>query len=110
MATNDDHYCCRACNGDGQVAVRGPDGYSSSLGTYFARDVVEQCDDCGGTGVALCEACRSPDIEVEEIGAGGIWCTPCWLREWERRQAAERAQLNVALHDGPSADDLDLPF
>src|SRR5690606_24232150 len=48
---------CGACVGKGYVI--GWDGAqeSMSLGGFYPREVMEPCEDCGGTGLACCTRC-----------------------------------------------------
>lgn len=96
---------CGACVGKGYVI--GWDGAqeSMSLGGFYPREVMEPCEDCGGTGLACCTRCGGTP-EVEDLGDGQLWCTTCWVEERDCR----RTRPAVVSCPSGEVDDDGLPF
>lgn len=105
---------CPGCRGRGTVTGQGPDGYSTATGAWYPTGEIEACDECEGHGNALCPGCKSESVDVQDLGSGRYYCTPCWLRTWNRDREESRLQRQAELDVLPIAaqepDWSDLPF
>jgi hypothetical protein len=79
---------CPGCFGSGLVTGTEYRGYSAALGVHFPTSVTEECDECCGTGRALCPGCHQEDLEIQDLESGRYWCSACWVRRCQ--EAAEQ--------------------